>query len=152
MSKQSLGRLVQRTRQANGLSQYALAKAAGISVPYLQRLEHGEYDTFPSQYLENVGQVLGLSQEVVAQELEKADRSQPGFGLKVLEKPGEASETESAAPVQVLSEGAVDISGDQPLLSLVPPVDPERLMADIAMLPDEDQKRVAEYVRSLMSK
>jgi hypothetical protein len=37
------------------------------------------------------------------------------------------------------------------LLSLVPPVNPEKLMADIALLSDEDQKRVASFVQELLT-
>jgi transcriptional regulator with XRE-family HTH domain len=149
MSKQSLGRLVQRTRQSRQLSQYALSKAAGISVPYVQRLENGEYDTFPPQYLENVAQVLGLSVDTLSQELEKPDGSQAGVGVQVVPKAELAEISRSAQPPS--PSGPVDLSGDDlPLLSLHPPVNPEHLMADIALLSDEDQKRVADFVQSLL--
>jgi transcriptional regulator with XRE-family HTH domain len=174
MSKQSLGRLVQRTRQSRGLSQYALSKAGGLPVPYVQRLENGEYDTFPSQYLENICQVLGFAMGDLSAELEKPDRAVGGRSLQVIGKPQAAEEKAGddgtavdvttgeetsqvdtpAAPAAALAHarrGHVDISGgDQPLLSLVPPVDPERLMADIALLSDEDQQRVAGFVQGLL--
>lgn len=168
MSKQSLGRLVQRTRQSRGLSQYALSKAAGITMPYVQRLENGEYDTFPEQYLENVAQVLGLSMDALAAELEKPDRPAGGVSLHVTgkadgteEEPAPALAPPEEAPSLATAEppvaparrgaGPVDITGSgQSLLSLVPPINPERLMADIALLSDEDQQRVATFVQELL--
>jgi transcriptional regulator with XRE-family HTH domain len=35
---------LRRVRKGKGLSQYALAKAAGVSREYIRKLEAGEYD------------------------------------------------------------------------------------------------------------
>jgi hypothetical protein len=131
-------------------------------MPYVQRLESGEYDTFPAQYLENVSQVLDLSMEVISAELEKPDRRAGEMSVQVVGKADGTSDTPApqeastaaevaALPARSGAAGPVDITGSgQSLLSLVPPVNPEKLMADIALLSDEDQKRVASFVQELL--
>ena len=50
---------LKRTRKAQGLSQYALAKKAGISREYVRKLETGKYDPTVGT-LQRLAKALGV--------------------------------------------------------------------------------------------
>ena len=153
MSKRTLGILVRQVRQSKGLTQYALAKDAGISTPYLQRLESGEYETFPPDLLVGVARVLGMAPETLLNEMDKGTASVQGEPAAV--PAPEPTALHSQEPAQSPSSTPADSGRQQdgePPLSLVPPLEPVSLVQEIASLSNEDQALVADFVQMLLKR
>ena len=60
---ETLGKRVARLRKAMGLSQYALAKAASVSIPYVQKLEKDKIGSPSFEHLARIGTVLNQTPE-----------------------------------------------------------------------------------------
>jgi len=77
---QTLGKYLQRQREAQGLSMRRLAAAAGLNATYIMRLERGEYASPDPKHLQEIARVL----EIDAADLFTAagfrgSRDLPGF-------------------------------------------------------------------------
>jgi transcriptional regulator with XRE-family HTH domain len=59
----TFGEQLAAVRQAGGLSQHALAKAAGVDASYVNRLERGERQAPGVDLIRQFGRALGLSPE-----------------------------------------------------------------------------------------
>jgi transcriptional regulator with XRE-family HTH domain len=65
LKTRKLGQLVQRHRQAKGLSLRALAREAGLDYSWLSRVEQGEIATPAPQRLQRLARVLDVDIEEV---------------------------------------------------------------------------------------
>ncbi len=58
--QERVGTMIRKLREKAGVSGNALAKAAGISQPYLWQIENGEHDP-PAGTLKKIADALGVS-------------------------------------------------------------------------------------------
>lgn len=60
MSSETLGQRIKQRRLGNGLTQRELAEAAGITVPYMSKIE-ADRETPTDEKLERIAEELGLN-------------------------------------------------------------------------------------------
>ena len=74
---ETLGKRVARLRKARNLSQYGLAKAANVSIGYVQKLEKDNIGSPSIEHLSRIGAVLGYSiDQLISQDEDIQKRAQ----------------------------------------------------------------------------
>lgn len=90
----TLGNEIKRVRQLRGLSLNAVARPAGVSAAYLQKLERGDVESPSPHRLHNLAEVLGLE---YADLFRLAGYPLPGTGGQTAHTPEEDGPTKTDA-------------------------------------------------------